>query len=78
MKDNNSILIIVVIAFLAFWLLKKSKVERYSNIAYTNDQQVPNHARYPNSIADAYILNYQYVYPGPVVGMRDVGKCNTY
>lgn len=78
MKDYTQILIIATIVFLIYCLLESQTSESYSNIAFTNYQQIPNQARYPNSISDAYILNYQYVYPGPVVGMRDSGKCNTY
>jgi hypothetical protein len=78
MKDCSSILIIAAIVFLVCCILQSPNSESYSNIAFTNYQQIPNQAKYPNSIADAYVLNYKYVYPGPVVGMRDSGSCNTY
>lgn len=81
MKDFTQILIIVAIAFLAVIvgnILKNNTMENYSNLQFTNYEQIPNFAQYPNSISNAYILNYQYLFPGPAVAQKDTGKCLTY
>jgi len=81
MKDYTQIFIIVLVAFLAVTggnILKRQRVENYSNSQHTNYEQIPNYALYPNSIANAYMLNYQFPFPGPAISQNDTGKCRTY
>jgi hypothetical protein len=47
-------------------------LEGYSQ---TNYEQIPNYATFPNSLGNAYILNYQYLFPKRVTSISDKNTC---
>ena len=80
-SDLTLIVIISIAAFIVVFFASDTtsyQKENYSNIQFTNYEQIPNYAMYPNSIANAYILNYQYMYPGPAYNRNDSPSCLTY
>lgn len=65
--------ILVILLIIALYILYNSYIlEGYSQ---TNYEQIPNYATYPQSLGNAYVLNYQYLYPKRVTSISDKKTC---
>ena len=69
-----SLLIILAYVLIMYVININNQSEHYANVAFTNYEQIPNLAKYPNSIANDFIFNYQYIFPRPAIGERE---CST-
>lgn len=66
------IIIIILLSLVFCYLFNNYNIENYSQ---TNYEQIPNYATYPQSLGNAYILNYQYLYPKKVTSISDPKSC---